>query len=154
MKFPVLRLKKEAFIKFYQKQNPDDNPKFKKLVVQYRIKKHGLHNSVYLIIYAMGDNGNIMHKNPIELIHEKVDRVKIINQPFNLGNLEFDIPDLIDLIGVYNDLKDFKFLSFDPVPSRLEYVGYDVSNNKELISKAKNPCPPIDCLDKRKDDAE
>jgi hypothetical protein len=177
MKFPVLRLNVKDFITFYQKQNPGDNPKFKRLVFQFHIEKHGLHHNVLLIAYAMGDDGDVMHKEPIELVRAKGNHRRDIDAPFNLGNLELGIKSLINLIGVFNKPPLAETIRFDPVrltnivdrpktsqapksvgaeTSELEvvssdqdYVGYTVSSNKEdAQEETLNPCPPRHCRDK------
>ena len=177
MKFPVLRLDVNDFINFYKKQNPTDNPKFKKLVFQFHVKKHHLHHDVFLICYAMGDNGDVMHKNPIELTHSKEDNTREIDAPFNLGNLELDAKKLTKLIGPFDKPLRATIIKFDPVrldpnfigsktsaipkavgaetnpqadfrDSDQAYIGYEISRDNVVEKDLElNPCPPMHCRD-------
>ena len=150
MNFPVSRLMKNDFIKYYKKRNkplPKDN--FKKLVFIYDISSSSGNYNANLLCYALERDRDIMNTSPIRLI-DAHDGVVPINPPFMLGNNEFPYTILKKIIGPYNKIKnDFEYLRFEAFVDKNGFLIFNVFYNNKIIPEIlhttntfDNPCPP------------
>jgi hypothetical protein len=141
--FPYLKLKRDDFVKYYEKTTGNDAAKFKNLVFQFQYKKNaGKPDSVYLIGYALNKLRGTLNTDIIPFTVDS--RFKTFSNSFNFGNLQLSNGDLEELIGKPSQIILFEYLLFVPEQIVNGYIRYTVSvdENMPLLSKYANPCPP------------
>ncbi len=152
MNFPVSRLMKSDFIKYYKRHNspkPKDN--FRKLVFIYDISSSSGNYNANLLCYALERDRDIMNPSPIKLLHHKEDDSNPpIEIPFKLGNNEFPYTILKKIIGPHNKIKnDFEYLRFEAFVNKHGFLIFNVFYNNDRTPQfttgnigIPNPCPP------------